>query len=240
MKITQARFSDRLKRQACLLSLLAIVSLNVLAEDGKIEQEATMPEFMLEEADVTKTDVSKVDVSKANVLKTNVLKTNVSETEQTAKAEENVPEEQVSLSVEQLKKQVIKLNRDLFILEEDLLFPANTQLVVYLSFATGKFLNLDSISLKVDDEIVAAHLYTEKQLKALKRGGMQRLFMGNLKTGEHEVTVVLHGIGPDKQDYKIAASKKIIKDTELTALEVRVEDQSESYQARVTIVEWEE
>jgi len=195
MKMIQPRLAKRVKRQACLLSALAIFSFNVLAEEAEVKQEP-LPE--------------------------------------------QLPEEQVSLSVEQLKKQVIKLNRDLFILEEDLLFPANTQLVVYLSFATGKFLNLDSISLKVDDEIVAAHLYTEKQLDALKRGGMQRLFMGNLKTGEHEVIAVLHGIGPNKEDYKVAASKKIEKGTDLIALEIRIEDQSESYQARVSVLEWEE
>tara|TARA_R110002167_G_scaffold128190_4_gene310216 strand:- start:289 stop:906 length:618 start_codon:yes stop_codon:yes gene_type:complete len=162
------------------------------------------------------------------------------ESKSTDAVENGVLDQQVSLSVEELKKQVIKLNRDLFILEEDLLFPANTQLVVYLSFATGEFLNLDSVSLKVDDEVVAAHLYTERQLEALKRGGMQRLFMGNLKTGEHEITAVLHGIGPDKKDYKLAASKIIEKDTELTSLEIRIEDQSENYQPRVSVVEWEE
>ena len=151
-----------------------------------------------------------------------------------------IPDEQVSLSVEELKKQVIKLNRDLFILEEDLLFPANTQLVVYLSFATGKFLDMDSISLKVDDEIVATHLYTERQLKALQRGGMQRLYMGNLKTGDHEVTAILHGIGPNKQDYKLAASKRIEKGTELKALEIRIEDQSETYQPKIAVLEWEQ
>ena len=194
MKMIQAPFAMRLKRQTWLLSALAVFSFNALSEEAIVEP---------------------------------VL-------EQTA------PEEQVSLSVEELKKQVIKLNRDLFILEEDLLFPANTQLVVYLSFATGEFLNLDSISLKVDDEIVATHLYTERQLEALKRGGMQRLFMGNLKTGEHEVTAVLHGIGPDKKDYKLAASKIIEKDTELKALEVRIEDQSQNYQPRVSVVEWEQ
>lgn len=153
--------------------------------------------------------------------------------------EVEAPEEQVSLSVEELKKQVIKLNRDLFILEEDLLFPANTQLVVYVSFSTGQFLNLDSIRLKVDDQIVASHLYTERQLEALKRGGMQRLFMGNLKTGEHEITVVLQGIGPNKEAYKLAASKRIEKDTDISALEIRIEDQSTTYQPSVSVVEWE-
>ncbi len=163
----------------------------------------------------------------------------VAQVEQITNDEKKVPEKQVSLSVEELKKQVIKLNRDLFILEEDLLFPANTQLVVYISLASGKFVNMDSISLKVDDEIVAAHLYTERQLEALKRGGIQRIYMGNLKTGEHEITAVLHGVGPNNKDYKLAASKDIEKGTELAALEIRIEDQSETYQPRLTVIEWD-
>ena len=81
----------------------------------------------------------------------------------------------VALSVEELKKQVIRLNRDLFILEEDLLFPASTQFAVFLSLDTGEFLKLDAVKLKLDDDTVASHLYTERQLKALQRGGMQEV-----------------------------------------------------------------
>lgn len=154
--------------------------------------------------------------------------------------EQPVPEQEVSLSVEELKKQVIKLNRDLFILEEDLLFPANTQFVVYLSLATGKFFALDSVTLKVDNEIVASHLYTERQLEALKRGGMQRLHIGNLKTGNHEITAILHGIGPNQEDYKLAATSQIEKNSELKALEIRIQDQSENYQPSVHVVEWDQ
>ena len=89
----------------------------------------------------------------------------------------------VAERVEDLKKKVIRLNRDLFILEEDLLFPASTRIAVFLSVDTGKFLELDAVKLKVNDEIVASHLYTERQVKALERGGRQRLYVGNLKTG---------------------------------------------------------
>tara|TARA_R110002073_G_scaffold132514_1_gene279424 strand:- start:10390 stop:11001 length:612 start_codon:yes stop_codon:yes gene_type:complete len=203
MTTIYTRLAKPLRRQAWLLSALALFSFNILAEEAPAESIA-----------------ENVSIETGG--------------------DNQAPEQQVSLSVEALKKQVIKLNRDLFILEEDLLFPANTQLVVYLSFSTGKFFNLDSVSLKVDDEIIASHLYTERQLEALKRGGMQRLFMGNLKTGEHEVTAVLYGIGPNKKDYKLAASKTIEKDTELTALEIRIEDQSESYQPLVSVVEWDQ
>jgi len=146
----------------------------------------------------------------------------------------------VALSVEELKKKVIQLNRDLFILEEDLLFPANTQFAVFLSLDTGQFLKLDTVKLKVDDDIVAAHLYTDRQLRALSRGGMQRLYMGNLKSGEHEVTAFVEGIGPDQRAYKKAATMTLTKDTELKALEIRIKDRSADYQPDVSIVEWEQ
>ncbi|WBU42884.1 MULTISPECIES: AraC family transcriptional regulator [Marinobacter] len=152
-----------------------------------------------------------------------------SQTNDTAVAEE----------VEALKKKVIRLNRDLFILEEDLLFPASTQVAVFLSVDTGKFLKLDAVKLKVDDEIVASHLYTERQVKALERGGMQRLYVGNLKTGVHRMTAFVEGIGPDERPYKQAASLEFEKGTGTSALEIRVEDRSSNYQPSVSIVEWE-
>ena len=145
----------------------------------------------------------------------------------------------VALSLEELKKKVIRLNRDLFILEEDLLFPANTQFSVFLSVDTGQFLRLDSVKLKLDDEVVATHLYTDRQTKALHRGGMQRLHMGNLKTGDHEVTVFVEGLGPDSRHYKKAASLSFEKGTDLKALEIRLRDQSNDYQPHVSIVEWD-
>jgi hypothetical protein len=145
----------------------------------------------------------------------------------------------VALSVEELKKQVIRLNRDLFILEEDLLFPASTQFAVFLSLDTGKFLRLDAVKLTLDDDTVASHLYTERQVKALQRGGMQRLYMGNLKTGAHQVTVFVEGIGPDNRAYKQAATLEFEKGTGTAALEVRIQDRSSDYQPEVAIVEWE-
>lgn len=145
----------------------------------------------------------------------------------------------VALSVEELKKKVIRLNRDLFILEEDLLFPASTQFAVFLSLDTGEFLKLDAVKLKLNDDTVASHLYTERQLKALQRGGMQRLHIGNLKTGSHEVTVFVEGIGPDNRAYKQAATMEFEKGTGTAALEVRIRDRSSNYQPEVAIVEWE-
>ncbi|MDO6440626.1 MULTISPECIES: AraC family transcriptional regulator [unclassified Marinobacter] len=145
----------------------------------------------------------------------------------------------VAERVEDLKKKVIGLNRDLFILEEDLLFPASTQFAVFLSVDAGEFLKLDAVKLKVNGDIVASHLYTDRQVSALERGGMQRLFIGNLKTGTHEVTAFVEGIGPDNRAYKQAASLAFEKGTDTAALEIRIQDRSSDYQPMVSIVEWE-
>ncbi|WP_246123302.1 AraC family transcriptional regulator [Marinobacter maritimus] len=156
-----------------------------------------------------------------------------------AEAEAEQDSKAVAERVEALKKNVIRLNRDLFILEEDLLFPASTQFAVFLSVNAGEFLNLDAVKLKVDGDIVASHLYTERQVTALERGGMQRLFIGNLKTGTHEVTVFVEGMGPNNRAYKQAATLAFEKSTETTALEIRIKDRSSDYQPMVSIVEWE-
>lgn len=145
----------------------------------------------------------------------------------------------VAENVESLKKKVIRLNRDLFILEEDLLFPASTQFAVFVSVDSGQFLKLDAIKLKVNGDVVASYLYTERQVKALERGGMQRLYVGNLKTGSHEVTAFVEGIGPDNRAYKQAATLDFEKDTGTAALEIRIQDRSSDYQPTVSIVAWE-
>ncbi|HEX7374275.1 MAG TPA: hypothetical protein VF277_04830, partial [Steroidobacteraceae bacterium] len=79
----------------------------------------------------------------------------------------------VDQDVQALKKQVVDLNRDLFKLEEELLYPASTQVAVFLSVDVGTFFALDSVTVKVDDKEVAHYLYTDREVEALHRGGVQ-------------------------------------------------------------------
>ena len=85
--------------------------------------------------------------------------------------------------IQGLKKDVVDLNRDLFVLEEELLFPANTQVAVFISMDVGDFFALDSVTLKIDQKEVANYLYTPREVEALNKGGVQRLYVGNLKAG---------------------------------------------------------
>ena len=89
--------------------------------------------------------------------------------------------------VQALKKEVLDLNRELFVLEEDLLFPANTQVAVFVSMDVGEFFALDSVTLKLDNKEVANYLYTEREAQALLKGGVHRVYIGNLKAGDHEL-----------------------------------------------------
>ena len=160
-------------------------------------------------------------------------------------AEEAIPELQdeatatpLSEEVEDLKKAALELNRDLLILEEELLFPANTQLVVFLSLDVGEFFSLDSVKLLIDDKLVSSHLYTQRQNTALSLGGVQRLYIGNLKDGEHEVTAFFVGMGPDNREYKRGATIIIDKDDEPKLLELKVRDSSANMQPEFEFEEW--
>ncbi len=98
-------------------------------------------------------------------------------------------------NVQDLKKEVLALNRDLFLLEEELLFPANSQVAFFISMDVGEYFALDSVSLKIDGKEVANYLYTQREADALIRGGVHRVHMANLKTGDHELIAVFTGEG---------------------------------------------
>lgn len=140
--------------------------------------------------------------------------------------------------VESLKESVLTLNRDLLILEEELLYPASTQVAVYVSMDLGTFFALDAIKLEIDNQLVASELYTDKQTNALFRGGVQRLYVGNLKTGEHEISAFFTGRGPQK-DYKRGAKLVIKKGQDPVVLELRIVDSTAQLQPEFEIKQWQ-
>lgn len=143
-----------------------------------------------------------------------------------------------STKVESLKESVLTLNRDLLILEEELLYPASTQVAVYVSMDLGTFFNLDAIKLQINGQLVASELYTDKQTKALYRGGVQRLYMGNLKTGEHEISAIFTGRGPQR-NYKRGAKITVTKGQDPVVLELRIVDSTAQLQPEFSIKQWQ-
>ncbi len=141
--------------------------------------------------------------------------------------------------VQALKKEVLDLNRELFTLEEELLFPANTQVAVFASVDVGEFFAVDTITLKVDDKEVANYLYTEREAQALLKGGVQRLYLGNLKVGKHELVAFFTGKGPHSRDYRRGTSLTFEKGVGAKYLELKISDRATREQPEFVVKEWE-
>jgi hypothetical protein len=141
--------------------------------------------------------------------------------------------------IQDLKKDVVDLNKDLFVLEEELLFPANTQVAVFVSVDVGDFFALDSISLKIDNRDVTNYLYTPREVSALLKGGVQRLYVGNLKAGEHELVAFFNGKGPHDRNYKRGANLKFEKGVGAKYLELKVTDHAHAQEPEFEIKDWE-
>jgi hypothetical protein len=141
--------------------------------------------------------------------------------------------------IQDLKKDVIDLNKDLFMLEEELLFPANTQVAVFVSMDVGDFFALDSISLKIDSHEVSNYLYTPREVTALLKGGVQRLYVGNLRSGQHELVALFNGKGPHERSYRRAASVRFEKGVGAKYLELKITDHQRAQQPEFEIKDWE-
>lgn len=141
--------------------------------------------------------------------------------------------------VQSLKKEVLDLNRDLFLLEEELLFPANSQVAFFISMDVGEYFDLDSVNIKIDGKEVANYLYTEREVEALMRGGVHRVHMANLKSGEHEVVAVFTGQGPHTRDYRRGATVRVTKGIGAKYLELEITDRVKKQQPEFEVKEWE-
>ena len=141
--------------------------------------------------------------------------------------------------VQDIKSDVIKLNRDLLVLEEELLFPANTQVALFVSMDVGKMFELDSVQIKLDDKMVSSYLYTPLEVAALHRGGVQRIYLGNLKVGEHELVAYFTGKGPHDRDYKRGATVKFEKSTDPKYIELRIKDSEAKLQPEFDVKVWQ-
>lgn len=158
---------------------------------------------------------------------------------QWAGAAESEDAKALDQEVQQLKQELLDLNRDLFILEEELLAPSDTQVSVFLSLDIGKYFSLDSVQLTLDDKVVTHYLYTPREIEALHRGGVHRLYVGNLRSGEHEIVAFFVGRGPKGRDYRRGATVKFNKELGPKYLELKIVDDQGKQQPEFAVKEWE-
>lgn len=157
---------------------------------------------------------------------------------QQPQASEQTTQSNLTQRTNNIKAQVIELNRDLFLLEEDLLHPASTRVALYVSMNFGRFFALESVKIKLDGKLVESFLYTTKDIDALKRGAIQPLYLGNIASGAHELVAIFNGIGTHDRPNKRAVKLKFDKAESEKAFEIQIVDDQASQQAKFTIKPW--
>lgn len=147
-------------------------------------------------------------------------------------------EQNLASQTEALKAKVIELNRDLFLLQEDVLYPASSRVALYVSMDMGQLFTLDSVKVKLNGDPVSSFLYTPNDVNALKRGAIQPLYLGNISTGEHELVAVFTGLGPQNRPFKRAVTLNFNKESTEKAFEIQIKDDGSKQQPKFAIKPW--
>ncbi len=135
---------------------------------------------------------------------------------------------------EKLEARLLQLDAELKLLEEDLLYPASSRVAVYLSMDLGELFSLDAVTLKLNGKEVSHHLYTTREVEALYKGGVQKLYVGNAKQGTNRITAFFSGAGPHERDYKRGTTISFEQSFEPVFVELSIEDDTGSQQPEFT------
>lgn len=139
--------------------------------------------------------------------------------------------------IQEVKSDVLAISEELSRLEEKLLFPSGTQVAVFVALEKGDAMRLDAVRLHIDGELVTHYIYAAKELEALRRGGVQRLYVGNVATGEHRIDVLIEGLRADGSEFSRSESFAFRKEIEPELVGLTFSD-SDSDAPRIAFLEW--
>ena len=128
--------------------------------------------------------------------------------------------------IQEIKSDVLSIATELNQLEEKLLYPSNTQVAVFISLVSGETFRLDSVEIQLDGNPAAHHIYTFKELEALQKGGVQRIYTGNIRSGVHDLEVSVIGKSSEGGDLKKTNRFKVNKDVGPKIVEISLASQS--------------
>jgi archaellum component FlaG (FlaF/FlaG flagellin family) len=120
--------------------------------------------------------------------------------------------------VQEIKSDVLNIASELNNLEERLLYPSNTQLSVFVALAPDETFRLDAVQVMIDGEMATHHIYSFKELEALQKGGVQRVYTGNVPTGDHQISVTVNGKLKNGNDFSESSSFTFSKGVKPKAL----------------------
>ncbi len=137
-----------------------------------------------------------------------------------------------------IQSEVAALSQTLFELEESILHPADTQTAVFLTLEDKDGLELDSIELFVDGTPVASHLYTVQERASLRKGGVQRLYTGNLRHGSHQIKAVITASSANERFIRRELHHEFQKRPGETRIQMSLGAAAPDYEPVVSFQEW--
>lgn len=140
--------------------------------------------------------------------------------------------------IEEIKSEIIELNRELYELEETLLYPATTSFAVFVSMDDIEDFSVSSVKLNLDQQDVTSYLYSEEQVNALRRGGIQKIYSSNLKPGVHKLTAEIQGIDQDGRPLKRVVVAEFGKARSSKYIEIKIRNNPNQSKPDFAIVEW--
>ena len=161
-----------------------------------------------------------------------------SEPESAAEEIDRASFQKLDVEAENVLREVLDLSSDLAIIDEQQINPPKNQLLVLVTLQPSKFFELDFVELKVDNQIVAAHAYEDKDIAAMVRGGAHRLYIANLPAGTHELRAKFIGKVPRDPDYRREADFKFIAGVNRTLVELYINSGDNNGFPQFTIREW--
>ena len=159
-------------------------------------------------------------------------------TDSESASEDRTSFQKLDIEAENVLREVLDLSSDLAIIEEQQNNPPKNQLLVLVTLEPSKFFELEFVELKVDNQIVAAHNYSEQDIAAMVRGGGHRIYMANLPAGTHELRAKFIGKVPRDPDYRREAAFKFIAGVNRTLVELYINSGDNNSFPQFTIREW--
>lgn len=124
--------------------------------------------------------------------------------------------------MQELNAAMNALEKDISALEENLLFPPVTRVQVFLSLANDADFTLRSVRLRIDNREQSYHIYTDAELDALRLGGVQSLWEGNVALGARRLAAQVDGIDRKGEKLSYETSFDFEKTLEGRALELQI------------------
>ena len=138
--------------------------------------------------------------------------------------------------IQEVKSDVLSIAAELSRLEEKLLYPSGTQVAIFVGLAKGDTMRLDAVRLKIDGQLVTHYIYSFKELEALRKGGVQRIYVGNVATGDHQLEVLVDGKLESGEDFSRTEKFAFHKDVKPKLVELTLA--GANAKTPITLEEW--